>query len=68
MAKNRMIRAAENAARQPDVVRFIYQAPKSEIKGEWYTMHPENVYRPNDRYPMIRVEFDVKAELGIGES
>jgi hypothetical protein len=67
MSKNRVVRAAANAARQPDMFRFVYQAQKSEIKGEWYTMHPENVYRPNSRYPVTRVEFAVKAELGMKE-
>jgi len=67
MAKNKMIRAAENAARTPDMFRFVYQGRKSEIKGEWYRMHPDNVYRPNDGYPVIRVEFRVEAESGKEE-
>jgi hypothetical protein len=62
MSKNRTVQAVRNAARQPDVFRFVYQAPHSEIKGEWYHMHPEGLYRPNTRYPVIRVEFKVTAE------
>jgi hypothetical protein len=46
----------------PDEFRFVYQAPRSEIKGVWNNMDPEGMYRPNSRYPVIRVEFRVRPE------
>jgi hypothetical protein len=61
------VSGTKNMDRVPDEFRFVYQGPRSEIKGEWYTMHPEGVYRPNSRFPVIRAEFRVRAELDVEE-
>lgn len=54
MGKNRLIRAKENETRIPTHFRFVYQG---EIKGEWYRMHQDKLYRPNPNHTVIRVEF-----------